>query len=416
MRFEVAIVGAGPYGLSIAAHLKAQNVHVRIFGPAMDTWRNAMPSGMFLKSEGFASSLSDPASSFTLAHYCTAEGIPYADTGIPVGLDTFTNYCLAFQQRFVPDLDVRQVARIDRDKKGYWLTLEDGTVVAATCVVVAAGITHYAHMPRELGVLSQEVRAHSSKHRDLSGFAGKTVTVLGAGASALDCAALLVEVGASVQLVARRGKIRFHEPPTGRPRTLLERIRSPMSGLGPGWRSRLCTDAPLLFRALPQRLRLKIVQRHLGAAPGWWTRAAVEKHVSFHLGAKLRGAVERDGKVLLELETATAEPRVIESDYVIAATGYRVDLRRLPFMTLELLKDLKTAEGSPVLSSRFESTVPGLFFVGVSAAGSFGPMMRFAYGAAYTSRRLADYLARQAEPRFAVISTSVEERSVPSRA
>src|SRR6201987_879233 len=101
MKCDVAIVGAGPYGLSLAAHLAAQNIAFRIFGPAMDTWRSAMPAGMYLKSEGFASSLSDPGKTFTLAHYSTANGIPYADTGLPVPLKVFNDYCVEFQRRFV---------------------------------------------------------------------------------------------------------------------------------------------------------------------------------------------------------------------------------------------------------------------------------------------------------------------------
>src|SRR6201994_4488105 len=135
MKCDVAIVGAGPYGLSVAAHLAARNIGFRIFGPAMDTWRNAFPPGMFLKSEGFASSLSDPGKTFTLAHYSTANGIPYADTGEPVPLKVFTDYGDAFQERFAPHHDKRLVTRIEREDDGFWLTLEDGEMVCARRVV-----------------------------------------------------------------------------------------------------------------------------------------------------------------------------------------------------------------------------------------------------------------------------------------
>src|SRR5580658_2152964 len=91
---DVAIIGAGPYGLSIAAHLKARGVDFRIFGPAMDTWQNHMPKGMRLKSEGFASSIYDPESLLTLGKYCQAKGLAYQDQGLPVPLDTFCSYGL----------------------------------------------------------------------------------------------------------------------------------------------------------------------------------------------------------------------------------------------------------------------------------------------------------------------------------
>jgi hypothetical protein len=417
MKCDVAIVGAGPYGLSIAAHLAAQDIAFRIFGPAMDTWRNTMPAGMFLKSEGFASSLSDPGKTFTLAHYSTANGIPYADTGLPVPLKVFTDYGLAFQQRFAPCHDTRSVSRIERDEDGFWLTLEDGESVYATRVVVAVGITHYAHMPRELVGLPETFASHASQHSDLAKFKGKKITVIGAGASALDTAAILVENGASVELIARNREIRFHNPPTGRPRSFWQSLKSPMSGLGPGWRSRLCTDAPLLFRALPEAMRLKIVDKHLGAAPGWWTRKTTEGNVKFNLGATLRGALPKGEKVLVEFESASGTPQAIECDHIITATGYVVDLRRLPFMTAPLLSDIKmSADRSPELSAHFETTVPGLYFTGVSAAASFGPMMRFAYGAAYTARRVSRDLVRKMRTRPVSLARPATERSAPSQA
>ena len=417
MKCDVAIVGAGPYGLSIAAHLSAQNIAFRIFGPAMDTWRSAMPTGMFLKSEGFASSLSDPDKTFTLAHYSTANGIPYADTGLPVPLKVFTDYGDAFLQRFAPSHDSRSVTRIERDEDGFWLTLDDGELVSAARVVVAVGITHYAHMPQEFAGLPEAFVTHASQHPDLAKFSGKTVAVIGAGASALDIAALLIEHGAAVELIARNRQIHFHNPPAGRPRSFWESLKSPMSGLGPGWRSRLCTDAPLLFRALPEALRLKIVDKHLGPAPGWWTRKATEGKASFHLGARLRGALPRGEKVVLEFESANRMPKTIECDHIIAATGYVVDLRRLPFMTAPLLSDIKmSADHSPELSAHFESTVPGLYFIGVSAAASFGPMMRFAYGAAYTAKRVSRDLVRKMRARPLPLATPAAERSAPSQA
>src|SRR5271155_6285976 len=91
----VAIVGAGPYGLSVAAHLRRAQIDFRIFGSPMSRWRWHMPKGMFLKSEGFASNLSDPAARCTLARYCSENGNPYGDQGKPVPLDVFTRYALA---------------------------------------------------------------------------------------------------------------------------------------------------------------------------------------------------------------------------------------------------------------------------------------------------------------------------------
>jgi hypothetical protein len=78
---------------------------------------------------------------------------------------------------------------------------------------------------------------------------------------------------------------------------------------------------------------------------------------------------------------------------VIAATGYKVDLRRLAFLSAELLSQIRLVEYSPVLSSDFQASVPGLYFVGVAAANSFGPVLRFAFGADFAARHIAKQLA-----------------------
>src|ERR1700733_15297722 len=137
---DVAIIGAGPYGLSLAAHLAAANVNVRVFGQPMHFWRSNMPEGMVLKSEGFASNLWDPDGALTLKHFCADRGLPYKDSGLPIPVETFCAYGEAFQKRFVPMLDQRPVVKLDRDIDNYLLRLRDGTTLTANRVVIATGI------------------------------------------------------------------------------------------------------------------------------------------------------------------------------------------------------------------------------------------------------------------------------------
>jgi thioredoxin reductase len=395
MSVDVAVVGAGPYGLSIASHLRARGIEHRVFGAPMQTWRTRMPQGMFLKSEGFASSLFAPGGAFSLAEYCAGHGLPYADVGLPISRAVFADYGVAFQRRFVPDLEPVDVVALDPAAGGgFRLTLSTGETLGARRVVLAVGISHFAHLPADLAALPPALVSHSSRHADLGRFAGREMLVLGAGASALDCAALLVRAGASARLVARAPRIAFHDGPARQPRPLLERLRAPMSGLGPGWKSRLSTDAPLLFHAMPERFRVFVAQRHLGPAPGWWTRAMVEGQVPFHLGQQVRGAEEAGGRIRLSLVGADGARATLTADHLIAATGYRADVGRLAFLNPVLRARLRTAADAPVLSRHFESTVPGLYFVGLAAANSFGPAARFAFGAGFAAPRVARHLAR----------------------
>lgn len=200
---NVAIVGAGPYGLSVAAHLKSEGIPFRIFGRPMDSWLNHMPKGMMLKSDGFASDIYDPDGEFPLKRFCSEQGIEYADEGIPVRLETFTKYGLAFQQRMVPGLEDRQVTDLDRVPEGFRLVLDNGETVAARQVVLAVGITHIEYVPPRLAHLPSEYLSHSYRHHDLEPLKGRKVVVVGGGASALDLAGLLYDAGGEVTLVAR---------------------------------------------------------------------------------------------------------------------------------------------------------------------------------------------------------------------
>lgn len=384
---QVAVLGAGPYGLSAAAHLRAAGVSCRVFGRPMGTWTTAMPAGMLLKSDGFASSLADPAGRFTLGRYCADIGHPYADRGLPVPVETFTAYGLAFQQRYVPDVDERFVVSLSRLDRGFGLVLEDGEALEVATVVVAAGITHFASVPDVLAGLPPELATHSSQHVHLDRFAGREVAVVGAGASALDLSALLHRAGAEVRLLARSTWVGFHAR-MPEPRPLRDRVRAPSSCIGPGWKSWLLTDATLLFHYLPVQRRLEIVRHFLGPAGGYFVRDQLVGHVPMLVGTTIEHASAEGGRVRLDLDSC-GRGRGLVVDHVIAATGYRPELSRLSFLDEGLRRELRVVEGTPVLSSTFEASVPGLYFVGLIAANSFGPMLRFACGARFTSRRLA---------------------------
>lgn len=391
---DVVIIGAGPYGLSIGAHLKKRGIRFRIFGEPMHSWAKRMPDGMFLKSEGFASNLYDPDGAFTLRQYCAENRLPYRDIGLPVPIETFVAYGREFQKRLVPGLEECEIVSLRQVASQFELETSRGERLRARNVVLAIGITHFAYTPAVLQRLPRTFASHSSDHKDPTAFRGATVAVVGSGASAVELSALLHAGGAKVHLIARSDAIHFHEPPR-EPRPWLERIRNPRSGLGTGWRSRLCTDAPLLFYALPHRLRSRAVHRHLGPAPGWFVKDRFVGRVTTHMGLTIQKASIVDGRVHLLCGDKAGEEQTIVADHVIAGCGYHVSLSRVPFLDPGLRDQVKLMDGTPALSTHFESSVPGLFMVGLSSANNFGPMTRFAYGAGFTARRLTRRLARR---------------------
>ena len=391
---EVAVIGAGPYGLSIAAHLAARNIPHRIFGKAMETWATQMPKGMLLKSDGFATCLYDPARSFTFERYCRERNIPYADLGMPPRLEDFVDYGRAFQRSLVPHLEEVMVKSLEHDGSRYRLRFETGAPCLARAVVVAAGISHFAVLPKALADLPQGLVTHTSQHHDLGVFKGRKVAVIGAGASAADVAGLLHEAGAEAHLIARGSLIPFHSK-MRLPRPLYDQLRNPSSKIGPGWRSVFFTKLPHLFRRLPEATRLRIVRTYLGPAPGYFMRDRVIGKVTVHYGLQVVQAKPDAGGVLLTLASESGEKREFQADHVICGTGYRSELARLPFLDDALLSRINAVQGTPILSANFESSMPGLYFVGAIAANTFGPVLRFACGAEFAAPRLARHLSRR---------------------
>ena len=394
---SVAVIGSGPYGLSLAAHLAARGLEPLVFGPPMASWRSGMPSGMRLKSEGFASCLSDPQGCFTLKAFCESEGLPYADLDLPVPVETFTAYGTKFQERFVPQLDSRLVRHVRRAPHGFTLELEDGMQVSVRQVVVATGIRPYRHVPAVLAGLAADRLDHTSDRADYSEFAGRRVAVIGAGASAIDAAAALVRAGAAVHLVSRRAAVTFY---ASRPRRLWHRFLKPVTPLGPGWKKLLCVKLPLLFHALPERTRVAIVRRYLGPAPGWFARNDFEGKVTVARSSSVVASRETPAGVELTIAAADGARTSMTVDHVVAGTGYAVDIRDLPFLGSAIAAGIRLTGTAPSLSSRFETSVSGLYFVGTAAAFSFGPLLRFVCGAEFASRRVAAAVAA-AEARWA---------------
>ena len=391
---DVAIIGAGPYGLSLAAYLKANGVPFRIFGTPMGFWRAHMPKGMWLKSDGFASDIYDPNGTLPLKQYCAERAIEYADMGVPVRLDTFTSYGLAFKERMVPEVEERTVESLRSTSSGFNLTLDNGEIVTPRRVIVAVGISHFEYVPPSLANLPREFVSHSSYHHDLERFRNRSIAVIGAGASAIDLAGLLHHAGAKVQLVTRRPRLHIHEPPRVGPRSLWEQLRAPISGVGPGWRARFYCDAPMLFHFLPEQLRLNVVRRAIGPSAGWYMKDMVVGRVPLILSHTLERAEVQNKKVHLHLRQPDGSEREVVVEHAIAATGYKVDLRRLVFLGSDIRSRLKMAAFTPVLSTNFESSIKGLYFVGTASANSFGPVMRFAFGARFTAPHLSQALKK----------------------
>lgn len=386
---NVAIIGAGPYGLSAAAHLRAAGLETVSFGEPMAFWERNMPTGMLLRSSRRASSIADPHRALTVDHFERETGLAPAD---PLPLANFIAYGHWFRSRVLPEWDSRKVSRVDAGSNGtgsggFTLTLEDGDSLRAARVVVAAGIAPFARIPEPFVGLPSELVSHSSAVRDVAAFAGRRVIVVGAGQSALEGTALLHEAGAEVEVVARTPSIHWLQPsPEGTPgpaRRLVEALSRPPSDFGPpglNW----IGGAPDVFRRMPRRFQPEIAQRCIRPAGSAWIVPRVGG-VTFTTGRVVRSAVPAGDRLDVTLDDGAR--RLV--DHVVLATGYQIDVLKYGFLGPELARSLDLVAGYPRLATGMESSVPGLYFMGAPAAATFGPAMRFVTGNWYAAPALA---------------------------
>ncbi|MFG2965733.1 FAD-dependent oxidoreductase [Streptomyces sp. NPDC048288] len=400
-RSPVVVVGAGPYGLSVAAHLRAAGTPVRVFGDVMGSWRHAMATGMFLKSTPAATDLSAPEPGGRLADFRREHGEPELTELTPIPCDVFVRYGQWFQKRYVGEVEPARVTAVERPASGpgFLVRLDDGQELTASAVVVATGLNGLAHVPQELRQLVPEgpdPRArvsHTSQHTDLSVYAGRRVAVVGGGQSALESAALLHEAGAEAQVLVRERKVLWGmTPDLARP--WAQRLAKPASPLGTGWVLAAVCAAPGSVRWCPPAARLLLFRRALGPSGGWWLRDRVEGVVRVRTSRRVTGAAVSGPAVRLDVAGPGGERESLTVDHVLAATGYRLDLAALPFLSASVRRAVACVPGSraPALRGTFESSVPGLYFTGSLAAPMFGPMMRFVAGTEFAAGRIARHI------------------------
>lgn len=402
---DVVVVGAGPYGLATAAHLSKAGIDFRIFGIPMGAWRHHMPKGMFLKSAMTATSISAPAPGMSLIDYCMASGVTGIDDHNPIPIDLFVNYGLQFKKRYVEGVEQVAINQIVDMGDGFQVSLANGETFLAKNVVVASGHIHFSYIPDALRIPASHggtpLVSHTGEHPEFSSFAGRTVAIVGAGQSALESAALLREAGAEVHLVVRGPQLVWGKPPTGEHSGLLLRAFKPMTPLGPGWSHLVITRAPELISHLPPAARLRLVRLTYGPSGAWWLRSRFEGSINMLLSTEVEEAREASGRILLRLRHESGKSSSLAADHVLAATGYRVDVNAIDYLSQAIRTRLARVPGSaaPALSGSCQSSVPGLYFVGLSAAATFGPLLRFVHGTDFAARTVCRSLVSAATRR-----------------
>ncbi len=383
-----AIIGAGPFGMAVAAHL--QGVPTRLYGEPMRTWRRLMPPGMTLRSTWKTSSFASPGDEGSTSAWAAATGRELRE---PPQLPDFLAYADWFLDCFVGEHDIDDVVNVEQADHRFRITTAGGSEAAASAVVVAVGVTPFGQVPNAFAALRDDAAvSFATEQNDYGRFAGRRVVILGGGQGALEAALWCARAAADVEILVR-SEIKWftdHEPSRERTpvRRRLHALAYPEVGFGPPLVNRLAVR-PDIVALLPTQARVSLTRRVLRSGGSPWLRAEVETGARITEGVTVVRA-ERSGETI-ELELSDGSQR--RADHVLLGTGFAFDLGRLEFLAPDLRQGIELEYGWPRLDRSFRSSIPGLYFVGFSAEARFGPASRFVLGARHAAPTVAASIA-----------------------
>lgn len=358
MMYDLIIVGAGPYGLALAAHAKEKNIRCKVIGYPMDFWKNKMPAQMFIRTKLAFTSLSDPDNYYTLQRYEQEEGLTFA---YPLSRKIFTDYAQWFIAKTGITIEHDFVQKVSKEDGTFHVHTERGESYQAQQVAIAVGLTNAAYVPDVFQTLPDSFCSHTAGYTSFEQFKGKKVLVVGGGQSAWEAAALLHQENAETILSYRR------------PERLAPKKNT---------------------NARQQELLGKYY--HMSAEEKQKVTEELDRPtVSDFLLPLVEGKVRQIPSTRINKVTLDADQNqvnvffdngeTIAVDHIITATGYRFDPQKLTFLA-PLLEELQLSDdNNTIVDECFQSSIKGLYFTGPATVYNHGYAFRFIAGVGYTA-------------------------------
>lgn len=359
---SLLVIGAGPYGVAVAAQARAAGIDTTVVGQPMALWRQHMPPGMFLRS-GTDWHL-DAAAIHTFAAFIEDRGIDQS-TIDPIPIRTFLDYTdwfIAQKRLAIRDVRVTGLTRVD-DR--FHAQLEGAGHIVADRVVAATGIAQFQRWPAWAATLPPGTAVHTCHLTDFERLRDHRVLIIGGRQSAYEWAALAADHGAArIDLVHRHATPRFAKVSWQFVDGYIDQTLAVK-----GW-----------WRRLPLE-RQQAIGREFWAAgrltlEAWLAPRLPADRVASHPETSVVAVAAKGPH---SVSVTLSNGGTLDVDRIVLATGYEPQLANLPYLA-SLLPGIAQRDGFPLLDEGFQSTVPGLYFTGFTATRDFGAFFGFTKG------------------------------------
>ncbi len=379
---DLLIIGAGPFGLAMAAQSQHLGIDYLVVGKPMEFWKLNMPEGMYLRSA--CDWHLDPQNVDTIDCFLQTQGLTTADVE-PLSHPFYLSYVQWFQERKQIDVLPVYVQQLNHDREGdypFHALMEDGQTIRAARVVIAVGFKYFRNIPDSL--VDRLPAGHFTHTCDLVEFTalkGKRCFIIGGRQSAFEWTALLNEAGAStVDISYRHDSPAFTEADWSWVNPMVDAI----------------VDAPEWFRNLSAGEKDGINHRlwaegRLKVEP-WLEERVMKESVRLWPHTQLQSC---DLLPNGDLEIGLDNGEKLTVDHLILATGYKVEIDQVPFLRQgNILSALTIKNGYPVLDAYFQTNVRGLFITSLAASQDFGPFFGFTIAVRTSAKLIGQGLGR----------------------
>jgi cation diffusion facilitator CzcD-associated flavoprotein CzcO len=380
MKTSLLIIGAGPFGLAMAAHAQHLGIDYVIAGKAMEFWKNNMPEGMYLRSK--CDWHLDPENNATIENFLASQNLAPAEVE-PLSLDFYLSYTGWFQHQKKIEVLPVYITRLDFiGDHHFHAHTNEGADIYAENVVVAVGFKYFQHIPPDLHqILPHGSYTHTCDYADMTAMTGKRYLIIGGRQSAFEWAALLSEAGAaSIGISYRHNSPSFATSDWSWVNTMVENLAE-----NPAW-----------FRKLSQEEKDSVGYRlwtegRLKIEP-WLERRVMKENIKLWPLTLVAACKQLStGELVVTLNNGSE----VIVDHIILATGYKVDISHVPFIADgNMISRLSVHNGFPVLDEHFQANLPGLFITSMPASHGFGPFFGFTISVRTSARLIGKDLMK----------------------